>query len=195
MGFGNYRKGGRKVGHLQIVFLFWERERCIQYFVELCFFWERGGAWIEFGPLKNDELGFISFIFSSKIYTHAWFWDYPLDQFLLLFFTSSFFPPAFPRSPCRKSPGPKPGVTGVTRFSSFCPMKSAWMLQVLAWDHGVGGNHLPPRMGRLRSFFLDDFFQPKKNAKEWWFSLFFEGTLTAADSHFFGPVFLFVWPK
>lgn len=53
------QEGGRKVGHLQIGFCF-GRGRYIQHFVEcsFCFFFfeKGGGAWIEFGPLKNDEL-------------------------------------------------------------------------------------------------------------------------------------------
>lgn len=106
------------------------------------------------------------------IYKHGWFWDIPWIKLFFSPLLHHFSPQLFPAHHVGNLPKPEsPGC----RFSSFCPMKLAWMLQVLAWDYGVGGNHLPPRMGRLRSFFFDE-FSTKKNPKNGDFRYFWGNT-------------------
>lgn len=119
------------------------------------------------------------------IYKHGWFWDIPWIKLFFSPLLHHFSPQLFPAHHVGNLPKPEsPGC----RFSSFCPMKLAWMLQVLAWDYGVGGNHLPPRMGRLRSFFFWRIFNQKK-PEEWWFSLFLREHLRQQIHIFLGPFF------
>lgn len=150
-------------------FLFWERERCIQHFVELCsfclFFLRKGGVHElnsdEFGPLKNDELVSYRFFYFFE-YIHMQ--DFEIIPWINLFF-SSLLHQFFPRSPCRKSPGPKPGVTGLQVFlvlpDEVSLNASSPRLRLWGW-----GKPSPTQDGSPEIFFFLTNFHQKK-PKEW----------------------------